>query len=809
MDLKGLSFIFGIVLLSGCSQATLNQLAQLTTTTTTQNNSLSTERSVLTSSASLVTASQEFEVRFRAVDEMGNPYTQTRLEVGFEAIGGGSTFLFGKVEGAENGEYFSKVRGIKAGTASGIQVKVNGILLNGQILPVEVKAGPADVEKSAVISGPIQLRAGESDFLRLRLSDSYGNPVQELVDPLTFQPTGGTSRLSLGTPSASAGGEFQIPVTGEIAGSPSRVKISIQNRPGFVLTSQDFTVKAGVPALQFSNIQLGATILTAGSTTDVSLTLKDRYQNRVTGESIVLGLAGGLSQGTFGPLVEVEAGVYEGVLRAETAGAPSRVRLGASGIVLDFLQPQVEVIERPSLIQSTVEVSETQLASGRIARLRMIAKDSLGRTIPAAGLYVMFSFSGGGSTGSISSTRDLGDGVYEADLTGIRAGSASSVSAFVDGVEITSAKPNIQVVPGALVRMSIERAVDGTLPLGNPEVLRDAQALSVFLNGRDASGNFVSTMSAVNWSVTKPNLAWVEPGPKGGAILRAHTTGTASGDPLGLEAEVTSNGVLFRVQSGPIEIVHTPQQVPGLVAWYKADALETTLADGAAVGDAKAGSVWEDWSGSASPYAANEPSQNRRPTYVSRKANRPPMVLFCSVSGCADSTSDRLRIATSLSNFALAESDFTIFTVSERGSDGANHILSNNSVKGGPFLGWMGKGVLRLGTNGSSGDQYIEAYTPPFFKPQLEMITGRLDQSGKSGEPGLSLFLDGALISENPKFDQPSKGGGPIPYLGGSTSHLSLGEVLIYSRALSKDERCEVQTYLNLKWSLQLGSPCR
>src|SRR5436190_22175989 len=71
---------------------------------------------------------------------------------------------------------------------------------------------------------------------------------------------------------------------------------------------------------------------------------------------------------------------------------------------------------------SVVTASATSLLSGAIATLTLRAKDAFGNDVTTGGRNVLFSVTGGTSTGTIGPTADHGDGTYTAPLTGVLAG---------------------------------------------------------------------------------------------------------------------------------------------------------------------------------------------------------------------------------------------------------------------------------------------------------------------------------------------------------------------------------------------------
>src|SRR5256886_12527902 len=108
--------------------------------------------------------------------------------------------------------------------------------------------------------------------------------------------------------------------------------------------------------------------------------------------------------------------------RRASAAAPSAAALSATALA-----------GAVSAAASVVTASATSLLSGAIATLTLHAKDAFGNDVTAGGRSVLFSVTGGTSTGTIGPTVDHGDGTYTAPLTGVLAGTPLTIGATIDG----------------------------------------------------------------------------------------------------------------------------------------------------------------------------------------------------------------------------------------------------------------------------------------------------------------------------------------------------------------------------------------
>ena len=175
-----------------------------------------------------------------------------------------------------------------------------------------------------------------------------------------------------------------------------------------------------------------------------------------------------------------------------------------------------------SAATSVVTASATSLLSGAIATLSLHAKDAFGNDVTTGGRSVVFSVTGGTSTGTIGPTVDRGDGTYTAPFTGVLAGTAATIGATIDGSPVTSQPlPTIAVLAGAVAQVVVSPAT-ASLTLGLTQ-----QFTAV---AQDANGNPVPGQT-FTWASDQPLLASVDVNGLalalaiGNAVIRATTAG--------------------------------------------------------------------------------------------------------------------------------------------------------------------------------------------------------------------------------------------------------------------------------------------
>jgi len=126
------------------------------------------------------------------------------------------------------------------------------------------------------------------------------------------------------------------------------------------------------------------------------------------------------------------SGTYPGTVRATSAGTSGAATVTVSAGAI-------------STTTSVVSVSSGTVAVGGSVTLTLQARDAAGNLVTTGGAVVVFSASGGTSTGTISSTADKGNGTYTATFTGVGAGTATTLSATIGGSAVTTAMPTVTV----------------------------------------------------------------------------------------------------------------------------------------------------------------------------------------------------------------------------------------------------------------------------------------------------------------------------------------------------------------------------
>lgn len=205
----------------------------------------------------------------------------------------------------------------------------------------------------------------------------------------------------------------------------------------------------------FSTITPSASTVVSGASITLTLQLKDANNvnlSSAAGATIVPTKSGGTATGTLSSVTDNGNGTvswtYTGVLKgtAQTLGCT------INGVALSSTLPTCTVtvgaIDR-TVSTLTLE-SSTAVPGGSNVVARLQSKDVAGNNLTTGGSTVVISHSGGTSVISISSVTDVGDGTYTANITPTTAGTATTMSATIGGLAVTTSMPTFTVASSSL-----------------------------------------------------------------------------------------------------------------------------------------------------------------------------------------------------------------------------------------------------------------------------------------------------------------------------------------------------------------------
>jgi hypothetical protein len=357
----------------------------------------------------------------------------------FNLAGGSSAGTIGSViETATKGIYTAAFTGTTPGAASTLTTTVNGVALARQPA-VTVKTGAVSSTQSSVSFSAPSVASGNTDTLTIMVVDAAGNPISGLparafhlglkgVSAGTF-----TSVTETATP-----GTYTATFTATTAGTPSTVTARVH---GVALAARPtIAVTPGAVSATRSTVHLAHKVIASGKTDTVTITVKDAVGNAVSGLTsgdFAFGLSGGGAAGTFGSVTETaRKGTYTALFTGTTAGSASALTTTIDGVTLSA-QPTIAVTSGVvSGANSTIALAAASIASRTTDTLTIVVADASGNAIGglSSGAF-HFALSGGTSTGSFGRvTATATKGTYKVKFTGIKAGTASIITASVEGV---------------------------------------------------------------------------------------------------------------------------------------------------------------------------------------------------------------------------------------------------------------------------------------------------------------------------------------------------------------------------------------
>jgi hypothetical protein len=295
---------------------------------------------------------------------------------GFSLSGGTSTGAFGPVtETATPGTYTATFTGALAGTASTLTVSVTGVVLTGTPAVTVTVGAVSPTTSTATFTTPT-VAPGGTDRLTIVVRDQGGNVVTGLAgSAFGLALSGGTSSGRFGPVTQTATpGTYTAVFTGLTAGTVDTLTVvvggvTLAGRPAVQVTTgaaggagpTPGPVTAGVASAANSTASLASPTVAIGGkkrgrgrkrhpfvwegTDVVTITVRDGAGNPVGGlanSAFGLGLNGGSSAGTFGPVTETATpGTYQAVFTATSAGTAAKLTVTVNGLALPSSPPLV------------------------------------------------------------------------------------------------------------------------------------------------------------------------------------------------------------------------------------------------------------------------------------------------------------------------------------------------------------------------------------------------------------------------------------------------------------------------------------
>jgi hypothetical protein len=230
------------------------------------------------------------------------------------------------------------------------------------------------------------------------------------------------------------------------------------------------SVTANPPDPTKCTVILSGSTVAVGSAVVMTLQAKDSSGNNIVtgGATVVFSASGGTSTGTISATTDHGDGTYSATYTGTGAGTAQTIgaTINGSSVTTTILTLTVTgAIQAPDPTKCTVSLSASTVGIGSAVTMTLQARDSSNNFITTGGATVVFSASGGTSTGTVGATTDRGNGTYTATYTGTAAGTPQTIGATINGSTVTTQMPTITVsnaytTPDILNNLSFE-ATDG------------------------------------------------------------------------------------------------------------------------------------------------------------------------------------------------------------------------------------------------------------------------------------------------------------------------------------------------------------
>lgn len=220
-------------------------------------------------------------------------------------------------------------------------------------------------------------------------------------------------------------------------------------------------------------------------------------------------ISSGTTSGNFSTITDQNNGTYTFSFTPTTVGTSPTIEVSTSTTTF-YLNNSITLNVTPGAAvaaNSTLSSTSNSVVSGSIVTLTTQLRDQYNNPI-SSGIAVHFQHSGGVSTGNFGPVNNLGNGVYTTTFTGLTAGTATSISVFIDGNAFPLSTP-ITVTPGIASSITSTLVISqSTLPSGtdatitatlrdpNSNLISSGVLVTFNKSGGTSTGNFSSVTNA-------------------------------------------------------------------------------------------------------------------------------------------------------------------------------------------------------------------------------------------------------------------------------------------------------------------------
>jgi len=240
--------------------------------------------------------------------------------------------------------------------------------------------------------------------------------------------------------------------------------VRVQSVDGLGNLDGNATVRSFTTTLLTKLAMTPATVTVASGTPQLitvqAFNIDDSPQT-VGGLDVAPNILGGTSTGTFSAVTDHNNGTYSFTFTPIAVGSALTIGSTMSSTFYLINSTVVTVVPNvPNVAHSNLTISASPVVSGQSVTLTATVKDLNDNTI-SSGVVVGFTASGGTSTGVISSVTNVGNGVYTATYTGVKAGTAQTINLTINGTPLGNTT-SVYVVPGTPVSANSTLSISPT-----------------------------------------------------------------------------------------------------------------------------------------------------------------------------------------------------------------------------------------------------------------------------------------------------------------------------------------------------------
>ncbi|HRK07707.1 MAG TPA: choice-of-anchor D domain-containing protein [Pseudobdellovibrionaceae bacterium] len=265
----------------------------------------------------------------------------------------------------------------------------------------------------------------------------------------SYPGTGGTCGATLGMGSSCTIVVRFLPMT--VTSHSETITINYHNGASNQAATRPVQGLGTNPSFDQTNsfVTVSNSTLASGSSATVSFFARDNQGDPyVVPGTVVFSNFGGTSTVNIGPVTDQGGGEYTATISGQVAGTITTLSATFNSMSISSSLPTLTVIPGPvSEVTSTVSVSSSVINVSELVTVMLQARDAQGNLRTSGGDVVVFGTTGGTSTVSFGSVTDNGDGTYTASMTGSSAGTATTLTATINGLSVTTTMPTVTVNP--------------------------------------------------------------------------------------------------------------------------------------------------------------------------------------------------------------------------------------------------------------------------------------------------------------------------------------------------------------------------